>query len=50
MKEENSADFIALVAVVLCFISGSFNLHLMAEINRIDNEYQGFKHACAYNK
>jgi hypothetical protein len=48
-KNVSTADFIALVAIVLLVISGSMNMHLMSENNRLSNEYNGFKSGCAYN-
>jgi hypothetical protein len=48
VKENSSADFVALLAIILCIISGSYNLHLAAENSRLSNEYQGFRNACAY--
>jgi hypothetical protein len=48
MKDNSIADFVAMVTIVICVISGSMNLHLMSENNRIKTEYQGFKDGCVY--
>jgi hypothetical protein len=49
MKDNNSAaDFVAMVAIVVSIVSGSMNLHLLSENNRLNNQYQGFKDGCVY--
>jgi hypothetical protein len=55
--KDNSADTLALIAILVGIISGGFNLHLMADNRRLqtDNaqmltEYRGFKDGCAYSR
>jgi hypothetical protein len=49
MKDSN-ADLIALFAVFLLILSGSLNLHLLAENSQLKTEFQGFKDGTQYGR
>jgi hypothetical protein len=50
MKESNTADFIALVAIFLLVLSGSLNIHLFLDNAQLRAELQGFKDGTQYGK
>ncbi len=50
MRDSSNADLIALFAVFLLILSGSLNLHLMAENSRLMNQFEGFKDGTQYGR
>jgi hypothetical protein len=49
-KDGSSTELIALFSIFLLILSGSLNLHLMAENSQLRNQFEGFKDGTQYGR